>query len=538
MQSILKSKLFLSIPRFKTKPQERKNNYDYHKLKSTYDSTNKESNTQVPEYTKENKPIYPIIVKKSNQKINNDNIIYEVTKIFRDTIYGYIKLEDILIQIVDTPEYQRLRMLKQLGATDRVYLGATHTRFEHCLGVAHLADEFIKSLIKNQNNLNITEKDRICVKIAGLCHDLGHGPYSHLFDSMFLPEIYRTRYRKINKTIQINHESSSIKIFQLMIKNNNLNFEKYGLTDIDIIFIEEMISGEVHNRVGRPREKSFLYDIINNSNSGLDVDKLDYFKRDSYYTGIIQEVDFERIFELARVQHVEDTDLLQICFPEKEVYNILKIFKIRFELHNKIYSHKTVKAIEFMLADALLKADQYIKIRGSDNKSSYMSDACEDIQVLANLNDNIISNIMMSDNPNLRESQQLIERIERRQLYKFINRYTLQQHKMCENKICWCKKSTYQLAEDICSYSDNTLVPSDIVVEMVKIHHGMKDRNPINNIYFFKKGNHSCARHIREEEYETHLPRKFMDLSIRLYCKNENHEVHATDAFQKWYESV
>ena len=107
-------------------------------------------------------------------------------KIIYDPIHGPIELSELCIQIINTIEFQRLRNIYQLGVCYYVFPGASHKRFEHSIGVCHLAGEFIKSLQKNQPELNIDSQMVENVQIAGLCHDLGHGPFSHLFDHDFL----------------------------------------------------------------------------------------------------------------------------------------------------------------------------------------------------------------------------------------------------------------------------------------------------------------------------------------------------------------
>ena len=99
-------------------------------------------------------------------------------------MHGQISLHPLLIKIIDTPQFQRLRYLKQLGIIYYIYPSANHTRFEHCIGTSHLAGLLIKHLRESQPSLGITYADELCVKIAGLCHDLGHGPFSHLFEEV------------------------------------------------------------------------------------------------------------------------------------------------------------------------------------------------------------------------------------------------------------------------------------------------------------------------------------------------------------------
>ena len=149
-------------------------------------------------------------------------------KWFNDPVHGNIVMEDLCLAIIDTPEYQRLQGMKQLGVCDRVYRGATHTRFEHSLGVAHLAGKLASSLRKNQPRLGITDEDVLCVKIAGLCHDLGHGPYSHLYDGVFIRRMHPNGIDKQGKKWR--HEDGSVLMFNHLLEVNRIDLEKYGLS--------------------------------------------------------------------------------------------------------------------------------------------------------------------------------------------------------------------------------------------------------------------------------------------------------------------
>ncbi|XP_051994015.1 deoxynucleoside triphosphate triphosphohydrolase SAMHD1-like [Xyrauchen texanus] len=222
-------------------------------------------------------------------------------KIFNDPIHGSIELHPLLVKIIDTPQFQRLRHIKQLGAGYWVYPGASHNRFEHSIGVAYLAGCLLRSLQEKQPELNITPQDNLCVQIAGLCHDLGHGPFSHLFDILFIPEV------RMSGT-QWKHEMASIQMFQHMVDQNGLKevMGNYGLNpDEDLPFIEELIqgvdssAGEWSAR-GRPEHKSFLYEIVANKRNGIDVDKWDYFARDCHHLGIGNSFDHQRLLKFAR----------------------------------------------------------------------------------------------------------------------------------------------------------------------------------------------------------------------------------------------
>lgn len=125
--------------------------------------------------------------------LNNENLLQPLKQrksVFMDMIYTHITVDGICLEIIDTPEYKRLKGLKQLGNCDKLFPSAIHTRFEHSIGVMYLADKLVSTIRDKQPELNITDNDLLCVKIAGLCHDLGHGPFSHVFDGVFIKRIY------------------------------------------------------------------------------------------------------------------------------------------------------------------------------------------------------------------------------------------------------------------------------------------------------------------------------------------------------------
>lgn len=133
-------------------------------------------------------------------------------------------MSSLCCRIIDTPHYQRLRDISQLGGVYYVFTGASSNRFEHCIGVSHLAKTFVEKIRLEQPELDISDADVLCVEIAGLCHDLGHGPFSHLYDGRFLSAF--------NDYPHFAHEHASIGILDLLIEENNLfpDFEANGLT--------------------------------------------------------------------------------------------------------------------------------------------------------------------------------------------------------------------------------------------------------------------------------------------------------------------
>lgn len=289
------------------------------------------------------------------------------TKIFNDSIHNHIKVDDLSRRIIDTHEFQRLSRLKQLGTCDFVFRGATHTRFEHSIGVSHLAERVMKKLQENQPDLEITSIDILCVKIAGLCHDLGHGPFSHVFDGVFM----KLMNEKDERLRDWRHEDGSVNMFRHLLVKNDIKLEDYGMTSQDQLFIEEIIGGvNERDRKGRSEDKFYMYDVVNNTRSGLDVDKLDYFQRDMKYANVVYNANFDRFIELGRVLPCVDVGSPSplesfsqsslknmIAYPDKLVREAVDLFCVRFKMHHHVYTHKGVKQVEYMMTDALMLAD-------------------------------------------------------------------------------------------------------------------------------------------------------------------------------------
>ncbi|CAI7999426.1 Deoxynucleoside triphosphate triphosphohydrolase SAMHD1 [Geodia barretti] len=205
-------------------------------------------------------------------------------KVFNDPVHGHIELHPLMVRFIDTPQFQRLRYIKQLGGVYYVFPGASHNRFEHSIGVGYLAGQMVESLKSKQPELQIDDKDVLCVKLAGLCHDLGHGPFSHLFQKV-VKEVVEDDW---------SHEEQSIKMFDHLIADNKLkeHMEDNHLGEEDEKFIKALIRGLKTGKVatveehGRDQSKRFLFEIVANKRNEIDVDKFDYFARDCHHLGI------------------------------------------------------------------------------------------------------------------------------------------------------------------------------------------------------------------------------------------------------------
>ena len=251
-----------------------------------------------------------------------------------DIIHGNIIIDPLAKRIIDTEEFQRLRNIKQLGCCNYVFPSATHTRFEHSIGVYHLSKQYIRILSEKVNDC-LTDQEKKCISISGLIHDLGHGPYSHLFDELF--------------DQSKNHEYRSIEIFKYINKKYNLAF-----TDKEIKMIQTMIDPKRYSD-NIPIDKKYVYQIVSNNN-GIDVDRFDYITRDIKMTGLNYGIEYERIMNHSTIVNGE------IVFSEKVKTNIDDFFRIRFIMYKEIYNHRTVRGIEFMMKEYIKTFDEVFNI--------------------------------------------------------------------------------------------------------------------------------------------------------------------------------
>ncbi len=247
-------------------------------------------------------------------------------------LYGFISITPRMRCIIDTPEFKRLHNLRQLGLTYLIYPSANHTWFEHSLGVSHLAKILTTSLQKNQPELGITDNEIELIQIAGLIHDIGHGPFSHLYDYKFSPDYH--------------HEKRGQNILCEMVGKYNLPF-----TQKEINFIIDCIEPPSNE------EKNFKYQIVNNKVNSIDVDKIDYIQRDNYHLGFGLNEKYLRLIHDCRVVQFEGS--LVLGWPNKLEDEVLSLFASRYRLHKKVYNHHTVKAAEYSLTNILKKVLEF-----------------------------------------------------------------------------------------------------------------------------------------------------------------------------------
>ncbi|CAK6968236.1 deoxynucleoside triphosphate triphosphohydrolase SAMHD1-like [Scomber scombrus] len=465
--------------------------------------------------------------------------MFAFCKVFNDSIHGHVELHQLLVKIIDTPQFQRLRNIKQLGGGYFVFPGASHNRFEHSIGVAHLAGELVRNLRTMQPELNISPRDELCVEIAGLCHDLGHGPFSHLFDGMFI------RKARPDLKGKWKHETASIQMFDYLVKDNGLEsvMKQHGLEPSeDLDFIKELIQPYDETEQvslnswpykGREEDKSFLYEIVANKRTGIDVDKFDYFARDCHHLGIQNNFDHRRFIMFARVCKVDGKK--HICVRDKEIGNVCDMFYTRISLHRRAYQHRVNKIIESMITEAFLKADKHIKIEGKGGKKLSLSETIDNMEAYTKLTDSVFEQILSSTSPELTEAREILERIQSRQLYKFLVKLSLTLFSSLPQDIIstWKEELVKALPQ---ADAQVGLQPDDFEILKVTMDYGKKDKNPVDEMYFYSKKYPTTVGPIPAEQMSELRPTCFSETLIMVYCKKtDNKSVEAADKhFKQW----
>eukprot|EP00977_Amphora_coffeiformis_P016195 scaffold4940_cov163-Amphora_coffeaeformis.AAC.10 len=565
-----------------------------------------------------------------------------------DEIHTSVDMHPVMTAFMDTPQFQRLRQIKQLGVAEYVYCNTNHSRFEHSLGVAFLARKMCERIHTRQPQLPCTAKDVLCVELAGLLHDIGHGPFSHIYE-VFVTK-HHPAYMEKNPNLETHyvglpkfkpelwkheqlapkgwkHEQLSLDMIDQVLKHLGLaidldNLDKplqqigdgidaktmrvfdddinldESLEDVgsrtkcvfdgglsneeairtsrDFVFIKELIYGGpighlyenevLHALTGRGPNKEWMYDIVSNTHSGLDVDKMDYFARDQrrafgtsgkVHTQMIEDCfvawgECTKPKDCIRCKSWKNKEKkhLMICYGEKCEKSAINFFKLRLNLHETIYRHKTVQASAYMLMDILSLADPYFKILTVDEFSEAspaqvsesdwlpISRALLNVQAFERLTDAVIDQIAFTTDPKLKDARELIRRFRSRDLYKCMGVYDID----LEDE--WDKKVWEEEEEEFKKHLQRESVAlkyDDFIVEWCEVDHGKKESNPLEKMRFIKKKDTKALRNVlpglpmaqrfNEKRLKANLPRIFQPKSIRVFSRFENKCVPLRDAF-------
>jgi len=288
----------------------------------------------------------------------------------KDPVHGYVYITEAEKQLIDSYPFQRLHRLRQLAGSEFVYSGANHTRFEHSIGVMYLAGK----LTENQNLSQLLSEDEVqIVRMASLLHDVGHGPFSHVFEHLLVKFLSKT------------HEDMT----RWIIQKSELRDIISGL-GYDADAIGKLAVGEL-----RRRGKAFLDQIIQ---SAVDVDKLDFVVRDTYHTGA--EYGYVDVFRLIHMLDVLGENLA----VDVGALSALESFVLaRLESFRSIYFHRVGRAAQIMLATAMEEANDELGLVEFDSPEDYLA-----------LNDYTVWTMLKE----CKKSRGIMENLERRRLLK------------------------------------------------------------------------------------------------------------------------
>lgn len=395
-----------------------------------------------------------------------------------------------LMTIINTPEFQRLKRIKQLGACHHVFTGAVHTRFEHSIGVGHLAQRMMHTLRQNQPELGINDDTVLIFQLAGLCHDVGHGPISHGFDQ-FLAQLFG------NKLPWVVHEERSVQMLQYIVRTHNI-----PLTTHVIEAACELIYPFKHDL------PSWWYQIIANDDDCIDVDKFDYLLRDCFMTGVsCNDIDINRFLDYARVCKAAGTNNTRLCYPKKLQFDVSQLFLTRHRLHAQVYQHPTVRAFEMMYTDILQLLSPSLK---------RCIERCDDISWLTQWTDDIFTPFhialqrckeTMTDKQH-NAALSLLRRIDTRQHYRFVGEHKVNAltpthtSKQKDWLIKHLAPSAARLDEEQCRADE--------------VHIGY-DTHPFYKVYFYSKNRPNCAERMKTDDTSAIVPVHTKDVYWRLY---------------------
>uniref|UniRef100_A0A182WHP0 HD domain-containing protein n=1 Tax=Anopheles minimus TaxID=112268 RepID=A0A182WHP0_9DIPT len=380
---------------------------------------------------------------------------YDLT--VHDPVYGTFQLPPYVRAVVSTVEFSRLKHLKQLGVSNAVFETALHTRYEHSLGACYLAERLLHQVDKTLDN-PITEDERKCVLLAAVLHDIGHGPFSHLWEKFV--EAYGVPWR---------HERSSVELA------SNLLDRMEDISEKQVNLICALIRGDASELLDPDRQ--FMTQIVS---SDVDVDRCDYLQRDSHSVpGILQPSrPFRRLFD--RVRTVTVQGKVQLAYHWADFPLVYEMACARQTFHRRCYQDPKVLGAELMMLDVMHEAERSGFRFERNGQSEQLSKIHGKPDLFKYLDDNIIAELASSKLPRLERAKAIISRLQNNHLYEEIIRFPV------------------EMTKEVKQFNDHQGEP--IVVQAVRYIKSAHQWFSSFNVTFYKPGTDGGIEIVSREE--------------------------------------
>jgi HD superfamily phosphohydrolase len=409
-----------------------------------------------------------------------------MSKTIYDSIHGSMNISKLAQHIINNKIFNRLRNLKQLGLTYLVFPNAVHTRFEHSLGTYHLTNKFLNNIKSNTDKLELDKleindkkvelNDRLIelISIGGLCHDLGHGPFSHVFDDVYI------KMNISDNNPNNHHEYRSCKLLELIYNDDEYIRKEISSEELEFIFTLINPDKNMH--------KGWAYQLISNNLNSLDVDKYDYLTRDSKMLGIPISFNLDRVLNNAKI--IDNN----ICYSKNIDVDIINLFQSRHYLHRKVYLHKITVAADFMMNELLKDNENILRIRES----------LIDLNKFIRLTDDYV--MIMCE---MFGNKDVIDRYIKHDFYKLVSSYT--------------SKDKYDNFDDFDDNKDGRISrkykSNEYIIGRFKIGYisGNK-KNPLDDIYLYKSKNNDVIL-LKDSNTTILIPENYQEYITMIYLK-------------------
>lgn len=415
----------------------------------------------------------------------------------QDQLYGPLQIPNYCWPIIDTPEFQRLRYISQLGGCSFVYPCANHSRFEHSLGCCHLATIFMDHFRSIHQELNIEEEHKKIVVLAALCHDLGHGILSHAFD-----------YVASQFGVDFEHCEMSVKIFKHIVKKYKLNIDESTIKAVSCAIRGKKCDGY----------PEFLFSIVANENYDIDIDKFDYLTRDMNRTICIQKFEFDRLIVNCRIHEGK------LAWKSTEMSTIERLFFNRIDMHIRVYKHIAVLAVELMLRDALT--------RMFEEKYYDINVIMDDPEEFCKLDERVFYKMELNDF-NDEVLLNLMNRIKFRDLYKSVGYLRLNEK---DNYSYSHKDRVRDCGVKLMSFNKN-IKPEMFRIASVNFKYHSDNARPLNEMLFYDSDTHGVVK-LTDKDLYCIVPASYTDRVIRVYCTDKEYYSLVSEAFEMWKAEV